>query len=596
MPSRVAVAAWKPARSISQAAEVLTRPSGSGHAGGRRRRPGARGARSSAANASASRIGLVKNEPALTRCRGRRGRGPCPCRGAAPARPRARRPSGAPRADLDAERARELGVADRAPSARERSQREAHREHDPAPGLALERARAVGEAALRGRERRDLAVARGRARARRRSSRRPPGRRRRRSGSASRRPSPGCRPGTRRRPGRRPTQRATSASHGSPAATSSARARRRARRRAWRSARRCPGSPRRRPRRSSRRRARAAARRPRRPRARRRRARPRSAASTSGAAGPPRRRVVSSLRRTAPQGRDPRAPRRRTQPDAPARAAAAAPPARRARVAACACVLALLGGGWLWLRDSRARGGRPGQRHRRRAAPRPRACARRSSGAARDMTTLHVRPDQLRRPSSRIPAVMGVDAQRRLPARPAHRRPRARRRRRAGRRRATACPSPPTAPCCAAAPTERPAGRRRRGARPPATRSATSARCAPSRCWRPPRPSCARKVSRVYAGPRGLTAPLARRARPLLRRRRPPARRSGPPPPRVLADRSSAGATYLDLRLPERPAAGGLEDPTPAQPSSRADRGRRSARSPRSPRPAASDPAGGTMT
>jgi cell division protein FtsQ len=29
----------------------------------------------------------------------------------------------------------------------------------------------------------------------------------------------------------------------------------------------------------------------------------------------------------------------------------------------------------------------------------------------------------------------------------------------------------------------------------------------------------------------------------------------------VLADRGSAGATYLDLRYPERPAAGGLEDP-----------------------------------
>jgi cell division protein FtsQ len=30
----------------------------------------------------------------------------------------------------------------------------------------------------------------------------------------------------------------------------------------------------------------------------------------------------------------------------------------------------------------------------------------------------------------------------------------------------------------------------------------------------------------------------------------------------VLADGNSAGATYLDLRYPERPAAGGLEDPT----------------------------------
>jgi cell division protein FtsQ len=32
----------------------------------------------------------------------------------------------------------------------------------------------------------------------------------------------------------------------------------------------------------------------------------------------------------------------------------------------------------------------------------------------------------------------------------------------------------------------------------------------------------------------------------------------------VLDDRTSAGASYLDLRLPERPAAGGLEAPAPA--------------------------------
>jgi cell division protein FtsQ len=34
----------------------------------------------------------------------------------------------------------------------------------------------------------------------------------------------------------------------------------------------------------------------------------------------------------------------------------------------------------------------------------------------------------------------------------------------------------------------------------------------------------------------------------------------------VLANRTSAGATYLDLRLPERPAAGGLE-PLPEEPA-----------------------------
>jgi hypothetical protein len=33
------------------------------------------------------------------------------------------------------------------------------------------------------------------------------------------------------------------------------------------------------------------------------------------------------------------------------------------------------------------------------------------------------------------------------------------------------------------------------------------------------------------------------------------------------------GASYIDLRLPERPAAGGLEDPTPAQPEQPAQNG-----------------------
>lgn len=68
------------------------------------------------------------------------------------------------------------------------------------------------------------------------------------------------------------------------------------------------------------------------------------------------------------------------------------------------------------------------------------------------------------------------------------------------------------------------------------------------------------KIGRVYNGPRGLTAPVV----------------NGPDlyfgdaqrlaakwvaVTRVLSDRSSAGATYIDVRLPERPAAGGLEQP-----------------------------------
>jgi cell division protein FtsQ len=73
------------------------------------------------------------------------------------------------------------------------------------------------------------------------------------------------------------------------------------------------------------------------------------------------------------------------------------------------------------------------------------------------------------------------------------------------------------------------------------------------------------KVTRVYAGPRGLTAPL--RDGPVLyfggAER---LRAKWTAGARVLADRSSAGATYLDLRLPERPAAGGLQAPEPEDP------------------------------
>ena len=151
---------------------------------------------------------------------------------------------------------------------------------------------------------------------------------------------------------------------------------------------------------------------------------------------------------------------------------------------------------------------------------------------------------------------------------------------------AIACPSPPTAPCCAAA--RRAACRSSRCASPPpgdtlgdkrTLRAVALLAAAP--------PELRAKVSRVYAGPRGLTAPLS--AGPVLyfggadRLRAKWAAAA-----RVLADRSSSGATYVDLRLPERPAAGGLVAPAPP-----------TARDPLAGRPAARpapDPTGGTMT
>ena len=131
-------------------------------------------------------------------------------------------------------------------------------------------------------------------------------------------------------------------------------------------------------------------------------------ASTKRAAGPPRRRVVSSLSNTAPQGRDPHpGVEGRSRMPLPALSLPRRPSARAA--GACACVLALLAGGWLWLRDSRLVAvdqvsvtGLSGSE-----APRVRAAL---EGAARDMTTLHVRSDQLRTAVEPFPAVMAVDA------------------------------------------------------------------------------------------------------------------------------------------------------------------------------------------
>jgi cell division protein FtsQ len=236
------------------------------------------------------------------------------------------------------------------------------------------------------------------------------------------------------------------------------------------------------------------------------------------------------------------------------------PSARAA--AACACVLALLGGGWLWLRDSGLVAvdqvsvtGLSGSE-----APRVRAAL---EGAARDMTTLHVRPDQLQTAVEPFPAIEAVDAQADFPHRlrivvHAH-----------------------VAVAALAAGTDRVAvaadGTLLRGSStgglpvvsvpaPPPGDTLGDRRTLRAVALLAAAPAQLRaKVSRVYAGPRGLTAPLT--AGPVLyfggadR-----VRAKWAAAARVLADRSSSGATYVDLRLPERPAAGGLVAPTAPEP------------------------------
>ncbi|MDP9293762.1 MAG: FtsQ-type POTRA domain-containing protein [Actinomycetota bacterium] len=78
------------------------------------------------------------------------------------------------------------------------------------------------------------------------------------------------------------------------------------------------------------------------------------------------------------------------------------------------------------------------------------------------------------------------------------------------------------------------------------------------------------RITRLRSGPRGLTLDL-RNGPDLVFGSRRDAGRKWAAAVRVLADPSAAGATYLDLRVPERVAAGGLgpvEEEHPEAPSS----------------------------
>ena len=243
-------------------------------------------------------------------------------------------------------------------------------------------------------------------------------------------------------------------------------------------------------------------------------------------------------------------------------------PSARA-VVACAGVLALLGGGWLWLRDSSLVAvrqvdvtGLSGSQ-----APRVRAALQE---AARDMTTLHVRAKQLQTAVAPFPAVRSVEAHADFPHRlrvVVHEHVAVGALVSGNDKvavaadgtvlRGSATQGLPTV-AVGAAPAGDTVGDH-------ATRNAIALLAAA------PAPLRA-KIVRVYAGPRGLTAPLADGpvlyfggADRLLAKWTAAAR--------VLADRSSAGATYLDLRLPERPAAGGLESPQQQEPDAPAQVG-----------------------
>jgi cell division protein FtsQ len=231
------------------------------------------------------------------------------------------------------------------------------------------------------------------------------------------------------------------------------------------------------------------------------------------------------------------------------------PPLRA--VAAFACVLGLLALGWLWLRDSRLM---TVKRVTVTGASGPDAARVRAAleGAAMDMTTLHVRDGELRTAVEPFPTVLGVRTARDLPhtlrIEVRERNPVAAVV--AGDQRvAVAADGTLLRTTRAAALPEiaakaAPGGER---ASDPRVRRALEALAAAPGALRG-------RVRRVYVGPNGLTLPL-RNGPTLYFGGSERLRAKWAAATVVLADPTSGGATYLDLRVPERPAAGGLEEP-----------------------------------
>jgi cell division protein FtsQ len=218
-------------------------------------------------------------------------------------------------------------------------------------------------------------------------------------------------------------------------------------------------------------------------------------------------------------------------------------------------VVALLIVGWLWLRDSSLVAVRQVSVT---GVSGPEAARVRTAlqDAAHDMTTLHVRKDQLTTAVEPFPAVQAVEASADFPHRldiVVHEHVAVGAVAAGSDRVAVAAdgtllrdtPSGGLALIRAAA---APAGDRVTDAR--VRRAVAVLAAAP--------PALRDEVARIFVGAHGYTLPL--RNGPVLyfgTGERLAAKWTAAAG--VLADRSSAGATYLDVRLPERPAAGGLE-------------------------------------
>jgi cell division protein FtsQ len=234
------------------------------------------------------------------------------------------------------------------------------------------------------------------------------------------------------------------------------------------------------------------------------------------------------------------------------------PPLRA--TAAFLCVTGVLGGLWLWLRDSPLVAVRdvtvtgvsgPDAARVREAL----------ADAARDMTTLHVNKGELRTAVDPYPTVLDVSTHADFP----HRLRIAVRERNpigavvAGTQRVpvaadgTLMRTTPDAGLPEISAKALPGGSHPSD---PEIRHAIAVLAAAP-------PALRARARRVYVGPRGWTLPL--RNGPVLYfggSERLAAKWAAVVT--VLADPTSTGATYLDVRLPERPAAGGLEPPPDA--------------------------------
>jgi cell division protein FtsQ len=227
---------------------------------------------------------------------------------------------------------------------------------------------------------------------------------------------------------------------------------------------------------------------------------------------------------------------------------------------------AVLAGGWLWLRDSSLVAVRDVQVTGASSTAEPRIRGA-LDAAARQMTTLHVREDALLRSVAGFPSVASLhvrtDFPHRLVIEVVERQPVAVIANGTQRMAATGgglllrdVAVPDDVPVIAA---ERPLGSQR------AVEGAVLAALAVADAA--PRALQAR-TSRITVGPRGLTAELVD-GPPLIFGTRDDAPAKWAAAARVLADPTSVGATYLDLRVRGRVAAGGIgpvvdEPPAPA--------------------------------